>query len=100
MSTPHPPERSGGSLKVIPRRDPAGVKNQRGIVVMVCGGGGAKAAAHVGALRALEEADLFPGHFLGTSMGGVFGALFASGLSAREALDRVGAIGEREIVQT
>jgi NTE family protein len=67
---------------------------------MVCGGGGAKAAAHVGALRALEEAGLLPGHFLGTSMGGVFGALFASGLSARAALDRVGMIGAREIVQT
>jgi NTE family protein len=41
-----------------------------------------------------------PGHFLGTSMGGVFGALFASGLSARAAQDRVGTIGERAFVQT
>ena len=100
MSGPRPPDRSGGSLKVIPRKEPLEPRDPRGIIVMVCGGGGAKAAAHVGALRALEEADLIPGHFLGTSMGGVFGALFASGLSAREALDRVGTIGEREIVQT
>jgi len=68
-------------------------------VVMVCGGGGAKAAAHVGALRALEEAGLSPSHFLGTSMGAVFGALFASGLSAKEALDRIATVGEKEIVQ-
>jgi NTE family protein len=100
VSAPNPLSRSGGSLKVVPRKDPADRGDQRGIVVMVCGGGGAKAAAHVGALRALEEAGMVPGHFLGTSMGAVFGALFASGLSAREARDRVGTIGEREIVQT
>jgi NTE family protein len=69
------------------------------MIVMVMGGGGAKAAAHVGAMRALEEAGLAPGHLLGTSMGGVFATLFAAGLSAREALDRVGGIGEREIVR-
>jgi NTE family protein len=69
-------------------------------VVMVCGGGGAKAAAHVGAYRALEEAGLAPHHLLGTSMGGVFATLFASGLTAREALDRAASIGEREIIQT
>ena len=73
MSASHPPNRSGGSLKVILKKDPADRGDPRGMVVMVCGGGGAKAAAHVGALRALEEANLVPGHFLGTSMGGVFG---------------------------
>lgn len=70
-----------------------------GPVVLVCGGGGAKAAAHVGALRALEEADLAPGRLFGTSMGAVFAALFACGLSARESLERVGMIGEKEIMQ-
>ncbi|MFN8653531.1 MAG: patatin-like phospholipase family protein [Gemmatimonadales bacterium] len=68
-------------------------------VVLVLSGGGAKASAHVGAYRALEEAGLRPSHLVGTSMGGVFAALFASGLSAAEALDRVGAVGEKEIVQ-
>lgn len=101
MTSSHPPERSGGSLKVIPRKDPAEIRDPRGIVVMVCGGGGAKAAAHIGALHAMEEADLLPGHFLGTSMGGVFAALFASGLSWRAALERVvGTIGAQEVVQT
>jgi NTE family protein len=66
---------------------------------MVCGGGGAKAAAHAGVLRALEEANLAPERLFGTSMGGVFATLFASGLSAREALERVGRIHQREILQ-
>lgn len=68
-------------------------------VVLVLSGGGAKASAHVGAYRALEEAGLVPSHLVGTSMGGVFAALFASGLSGAEALDRVCGIGEKEIVQ-
>ncbi len=69
-------------------------------VVAVFGGGGAKAAAHIGALRAMEEAGLVPAHIFGTSMGGVFSALFASGLTAGEALERVASIGEKEILRT
>lgn len=69
------------------------------MIVMVMGGGGAKAAAHVGAVRALEEAGMAPGHLLGTSMGGVFAALFASGVSAHEALARVGELGEKEVIR-
>jgi NTE family protein len=48
-------------------------------VVAVFGGGGAKAAAHIGAQRALIEAGLAPGHFVGTSFGAVIGAAFAAG---------------------
>jgi NTE family protein len=68
-------------------------------VVAVFGGGGAKAAAHIGAFRALEEAELLPGHIIGTSMGAVFAALFASGLTAKEALERVASVGEKDIVR-
>jgi NTE family protein len=71
--------------------------NQNGIVA-VLSGGGAKASAHIGAFRALEEAELVPSHFVGTSMGAVFAALFASGMTAAEALRRIGTIGEKEIV--
>ena len=48
-------------------------------VVAVFGGGGGKAAAHIGAQRALVEADLAPAHFVGTSFGAVIGAAFAAG---------------------
>lgn len=68
-------------------------------VIAVFGGGGAKASAHIGAMRALEEAGIQPTHFLGTSMGSVFAAMFASGLSARAALERIGGLQEGEIVR-
>jgi NTE family protein len=48
-------------------------------VVAVFGGGGAKAVAHVGAQRALVEAGLAPGHFVGTSFGAVIAAALAAG---------------------
>ena len=53
-------------------------------VTAVFGGGGAKAAAQIGALRALEEAGLRPSRYVGTSMGGVIAAAAASGASADE----------------
>lgn len=68
-------------------------------VVAVFSGGGAKASATVGAWRALEEAGLKPSHLVGTSMGAVFAAMFASGLSPAETLERIGTVGEKEIVQ-
>jgi len=68
-------------------------------VVAVFGGGGAKASAHIGAMRALEEAGLRPTHFVGTSMGAVFAAMFAAGLSAASALERLAGIAEGEIVR-
>ena len=46
-------------------------------VVAALSGGGAKAAAHVGAMRALGEAGLAPAQYVGTSMGAVIGAAFA-----------------------
>lgn len=67
-------------------------------IVAVLSGGGAKASAHIGAFRALEEAELTPTHLVGTSMGAVFAALFACGLSAAETLNRIASVGEREIV--
>lgn len=53
-------------------------------VTAVFGGGGAKAAAQIGALRAMEEAGLRPTRYVGTSMGGVIAAGAASGAAADE----------------
>lgn len=53
-------------------------------VVLVLGGGGAKALAHAGAWKALLEAGLSPTHVVGTSMGAVIGAAFAAGSSYDE----------------
>lgn len=49
-------------------------------VVLVLSGGGAKALAHAGAFRALEQAGLTPSHIVGTSMGAVIGAALAAGV--------------------
>ena len=44
-------------------------------------GGGARGAAHVGVLRALEEENLRPSAVAGTSAGGIVAGLYAAGLS-------------------
>jgi NTE family protein len=49
-------------------------------VVLVLSGGGMKAMAHVGALRALEECGQAPAEIVGTSGGALIGALAAAGL--------------------
>jgi NTE family protein len=58
-------------------------------VVCALSGGGAKAAAHLGALRALEERRLAPHHYVATSMGAVVAAMLAAGLSYDQALARL-----------
>lgn len=47
-------------------------------------GGGAKGAAHIGVLKALESQGLRPEFVSGSSIGAVIGALYASGLSASQ----------------
>ncbi len=69
-------------------------------VVALLSGGGAKAAAHVGALRALTEAGLAPSHIVGTSMGAVMGACFAAGLAPEEILARSERVGAKGIVRS
>jgi predicted acylesterase/phospholipase RssA len=48
-------------------------------VAVVFGGGGAKAAAHLGASIALRSAGIVPIHWVGTSMGSVIAAAMAGG---------------------
>jgi len=50
-------------------------------VALVLGGGGIRGFAHLGVLRALEEAGVQPDIVVGTSAGAVVGAAYASGLS-------------------
>lgn len=47
-------------------------------------GGGARGLAHIGVLQALENANIPIDFLAGTSMGGVIGAAYASGLSPDE----------------
>ena len=50
-------------------------------VGLVLSGGGAKGFAHIGALRAIEEAGVRVDYIGGTSMGAIIGSLYASGYS-------------------
>ena len=51
-------------------------------VGLVLSGGGAKGLAHIGALKAIDEAGIKIDYIGGTSMGAIIGALYASGYSA------------------
>lgn len=51
---------------------------------VVLSGGGAKGIAHIGVLKAMEEAGLRPDFIAGTSMGSIVGGLYAIGYSADE----------------
>jgi NTE family protein len=66
---------------------------------VVLSGGGAKAAAHVGAVRALLAAGLTPTRYVGTSMGAVIACAFAAGLSPDEVEARLLAVRQRDILR-
>lgn len=68
-------------------------------VVAVLSGGGAKAAAHVGAASALADRGLTPAHYVATSMGAVAAALLAAGLSAADAAARLMAVRREDIAR-
>jgi NTE family protein len=58
--------------------------HERKTLGLALSGGGARGIAHIGVLKALEEADIKIDFLSGTSMGGVVSAAYASGLSATE----------------
>jgi NTE family protein len=63
---------------------PAPVENERPIVAVVLGGGGAHAVAHLGALQELERQRVPIDLIVGTGIGGVIGGLYASGMTLSE----------------
>jgi NTE family protein len=57
---------------------------RRPTIGLALGGGGARGLAHILVFEAFEELGLKPAAIAGTSIGAIFGAAYASGLSARE----------------
>lgn len=53
-------------------------------VALVLGGGGAKGAATIGALKIIEKSGLKVDYVVGTSIGAVIGGLYAAGYSPKE----------------
>jgi NTE family protein len=74
-------------------------KTEKPKIGLVLSGGGAKGLAHVGILRAMEEAGIRPDYIVGTSMGSVVGGLYALGYSAEE-LEQIILNIDRELLIT
>ncbi len=53
-------------------------------IALVLGSGGPRGYAHIGVLRVLEEAGIFPDLVVGSSVGALIGAFWASGLNAAD----------------
>ena len=68
-------------------------------VTVVLSGGGAKATAHLGAVRALREAGLEPTRYIGTSMGAVMGAMLAAGLTPEAVLERASGVRRHDVAR-
>lgn len=58
-------------------------------VGLVLSGGGALGLAHIGAIKALEEAGIEPTWVAGSSMGAIIGVMYAAGYSADEIMQIV-----------
>ncbi len=63
------------------------------------GAGGACGVAHVGFLRAMEEAGLYPDYITGCSMGAVVGSAYASGMSVDDIQKAVFKLRVRNLVR-
>lgn len=59
-------------------------EKERVKVGLVLSGGGAKGLAHIGVLKAIEEAGVKIDYIGGTSMGAIVGGLYASGFNAAQ----------------
>jgi NTE family protein len=64
------------------------LSSERPLVALALGGGGARGFAHVGVIKVLEEAGVFPDIVTGSSSGAIVAALYAGGLSGA-ALERL-----------
>jgi NTE family protein len=59
-------------------------EQKRPSIGLVLGGGGARGLAHILMLEVFDDLDIKPRIIAGTSIGAIFGAAYAAGLSARD----------------
>lgn len=72
--------------------------SERPLVALALGSGGARGFAHVGVIKALEEAGIVPDIVTGSSSGAVVAALYASGRPGRELEEIALAIEQGDLV--
>ncbi|WP_133150092.1 patatin-like phospholipase family protein, partial [Vibrio splendidus] len=72
------------TVTLVEQSQQVGQAHKRPTVAVVLAGGGAKGAAHIGVLKALEEMQIPVDYITGTSMGSYVGGLYATGMSADE----------------
>lgn len=63
---------------------PVVAQSCQGPTALVLSGGGAKGLAHIGVLRVLDSLGIRPDLVVGTSMGSIVGAMYASGYTGRQ----------------
>ena len=88
ISSLHPQQKKIISIELKPQKLPFGIVEyvpaDKPKVGLALSGGGARAIAQIGVLKALEEAGIKADIIVGTSMGSIIGGLFASGYSFNE----------------
>lgn len=62
-------------------------EQNRPIIALVLGSGGARGYAHIGAIQVLEQSGIRPDFIVGTSAGSIVGSLYASGKNANQIRD-------------
>ena len=65
---------------------------------LVLGSGGARGVAHIGFLKALEDAGIKPDYISGCSMGAIVGACYATGMDADTMMHEVSQLGVTDIL--
>jgi NTE family protein len=74
------------ALKRVPRLSPLPK------IALVLGSGGPRGYAHIGVMRVLEDEGIYPDLVVGSSVGSLLGAFWASGLSAKQ-IDEMSQLG-------
>lgn len=75
----------GDSIAIAQMRDRMSeIRKYRPTVALVLSGGGAKGAAHIGVIEYLEKLEIPVDMVLGTSMGGLIGAMYSLGYTPQQ----------------
>ncbi len=77
----------------VPQSHIESLKNKTFHLALVLGTGGPRGFSHIGVLKKLEELDIHPDLLVGSSVGSVIGALWASGMKASEIEERIKNLG-------